>query len=551
VTASHRQQRPGGREAAPSTGTIGDDAPAVGMRGIVKRYDAVLANDHIDFDLRAREIHALLGENGAGKTTLMNILYGLVRPDSGTIAVAGREVSIRSPQDATALGIGMVHQHFMLVPTLTVAENVVLGERGGLRLSRSELERVGRRIEELGSRYGLGVPARAFVSQLSVGEQQRVEILRAMHRDARIVILDEPTASLAPGEVDQLLGRLRAMAADGAAIVLITHHLSEVMAFADRITVLRRGRRVATVRPEETSLAELARMMVGRDVTLATFLEEVEAGGEAAESSAEVSGPGAAQPVLELRELRVTGSRGLEALRGVSLAVRPGEIVAMAGVDGNGQGELEEALCGLRLPSGGTVELAGEEVTGRRTADLLRAGMGVIPSDRYRRALILELSVADNLVVDRIDRPPFGGRASISPRAILDHANRLIARFRITVPGPTMPVRTLSGGNSQRVVLARVFSAEPVFLLAAQPTRGLDVGGIEFVWRQLRAQRDAGIGVLLISNDLDEVLALADRCYVLYRGRLVGEWPRARFDREAIGLAMGGGHVPDDGEEGS
>jgi simple sugar transport system ATP-binding protein len=521
------------------------------MRGIVKRFDSVLANDHIDLDVRAGEIHALLGENGAGKTTLMNVLYGLVRPDEGTIAVAGRQVSIRSPQDATALGIGMVHQHFMLVPTITVAENVVLGERGGLRLSRSELERVERRIEELGTRYGLEVPARAFVWQLSVGERQRVEILRAMHRDARIVILDEPTTSLAPSEVDQLLGRLRAMAAGGAAVVLITHHLSEVMAFADRITVLRRGRRVATVRPEETSVAELARRMVGRDVKLAAFLQEVETGGETAELTAEVSGPGPSRPVLELRELRVPGSRGVEALRGVSLEVRPREIVAIAGVDGNGQGELEEALCGLQMPSGGTVELAGEDVTGRRTAELLRAGMGVIPSDRYRRGLILEMSVADNLVVDRIDRPPFGGRAWISPRAILAHATRLISRFRIKVPGAAMPVRTLSGGNSQRVVLARVFSAEPVLLLAAQPTRGLDVGGIEFVWGQLRSHRDGGVGILLISNDLDEVLALADRCFVLYRGRLVGEWPRTRFDREAIGLAMGGGIIRDGGEEGS
>jgi ABC-type uncharacterized transport system ATPase subunit len=527
------------QQVDPLSADPGDDRFVVAMRSISKHFEDVVANSEVDFDLREREIHALLGENGAGKTTLMNILYGLIRPDDGTIFVRGRNAPIRSPQDAIALGIGMVHQHFMLVPTLTVAENMILGEKGGLPLTRSDFRAVKARVDELGARYGLSVPADAYVWQLSVGEQQRVEILRALYRNARILILDEPTATLAPNEVEQVLEKLKAMARDGASIVIITHHLDEVMAFADRITVLRRGSHVATVLPAHTSTGELARLMVGRDVSLAKFVVE-QAEGRVVEEDHETAPVEAGRKVLEVRGLSATSDRGTEALRDVSFDVAEGEIVAIAGVEGNGQSELEEVLAGLRAPLQGVIRLQGRDVTGAKPSALLRWGVGFIPSDRYRRGLIGQLSVAENLVLDRIDRRPFGNRLFLRPRAILANATRLIHDFAIKVSGPTQLAGKLSGGNTQRVVLARVFTGTPRLLLAAQPTRGLDVGAIEFVWEQLRARREAGVAVLLISTDLEEVLALADRCDVMYKGQLVRSWARSELDRDAVGLAMGG-----------
>jgi ABC-type uncharacterized transport system ATPase subunit len=527
------------QQVEPLSADPGDDRFVVAMRGISKHFGDVVANTEVDFDLREREIHALLGENGAGKTTLMNILYGLIRPDDGTIFVRGRNAPIRSPQDAIALGIGMVHQHFMLVPTLTVAENMILGERGGLPLTRSGFRAVKARVDELGARYGLSVPADAHVWQLSVGEQQRVEILRALYRNARILILDEPTATLAPNEVEQVLEKLKAMARDGASIVIITHHLDEVMAFADRITVLRRGTHVATVLPAQTSTGELARLMVGRDVSLAKFVVE-QAEGRVVEEGHEPPPVEARSKVLEVRGLSATSDRGTEALRDVSFDVAAGEIVAIAGVEGNGQSELEEVLAGLRSSLQGVIRLQDRDVTGAKPSALLRWGVGFIPSDRYRRGLIRQLSVAENLVLDRIDRRPFGSRLLLRPRAILANATRLIRDFAIKVSGPTQLAGKLSGGNTQRVVLARVFTGTPRLLLAAQPTRGLDVGAIEFVWEQLRARREAGVAILLISTDLEEVLALADRCHVMYKGQLVRSWARSELDRDAVGLAMGG-----------
>jgi ABC-type uncharacterized transport system ATPase subunit len=520
-----------------------DDRLVVAMHGISKRFGDVVANSEVDFDLREGEIHALLGENGAGKTTLMNILYGLIRSDDGTIVVRDRPAVIRSPQDAIALGIGMVHQHFMLVPTLTVAENMILGEKGSLPLTRADFRAVKARVGELGDRYGLSVPAEAFVWQLSVGEQQRVEILRALYRDARILILDEPTATLAPSEVEQVLDKLKVMARDGASIVIITHHLDEVMACADRITVLRKGRHVATVLPAETSTGELAKLMVGRDVSLAKFVVE-QAEGRALEEEQEAPSLDAGSKVLGVRGLSATSDRGTEAIRDVSLEVAQGEIVAIAGVEGNGQSELEEVLAGLRPPLEGEIWLEGRDVTGAKPSALLHWGVGFIPSDRYRRGLIRQLSVAENLVLDRIDRPPFGSRLLLRPRAILANATRLIRDFAIKVSDPAQSAGKLSGGNTQRVVLARVFTGTPRLLLAAQPTRGLDVGAIEFVWEQLRARRDAGVAILLISTDLEEVLALADRCYVMYKGELVSHWARSELDRDAVGLAMGGALQP-------
>jgi general nucleoside transport system ATP-binding protein len=386
---------------------------------------------------------------------------------------------------------------------------------------------------ELGAHNGLEVAPDALVWQLSVGEQQRAEILRALSRDTRILILDEPTASLTPNEVTPLLDKLRGMADQGAAVVLITHHLDEVMGCADRITVLRNGRRVATTRPADTSTRELARLMVGRDVGLVSVLT-----GD--EPEPDHAGAAERAPVLAVSGLTATGARELPAVRDASLEVRAGEIVAVAGVEGNGQSELEEALFGLRPPEAGSVRLDGTDVTGMRPELLAKRGLGFVPSDRYRRGVVRALSIADNLVIDRIDRTPFAGRFSLHPRAILEAAGDLIRRFDIRPAAPRQRAGTLSGGNAQRVVLARALSGDLRVLIAAQPTRGLDVGAIGFVWDQLRAQRDAGVGVLLISTDLDEVFALADRCYVMYRGGLAGPWPRDAFDREEFGLAMGG-----------
>jgi ABC-type uncharacterized transport system ATPase subunit len=507
---------------------------SVSMSGIAKRFGPVEALAGVDLELRPGEIHALLGENGAGKTTLMNVLYGMFGPDEGTVALNGAEVHFRSPHDAIAARVGMVHQHFMLVPTLTVAENMVLGERGGPLLRKRELAAVSARLRELAERYGLEVDPNARVWQLSVGEQQRVEILRALYRDARVLILDEPTASLTPHETERLFPKLRAFAAEGAAIVFITHHLEDVIDWADRITVLRRGERVGTLRPQESSAAELARMMVGRDVRLMRVVA-----GEVPVATPKGSSIEAA-PALTVDGLQVDGDRGAPALRDLSFSVAPGEILAIAGVEGNGQPELEEALFGLRGVAAGRVALDGRDVTRAEPAERMRLGLGLVPSDRYRRGVIRELSVADNLALDRIGQPPFGTELRLDRKAIARQATELIERFSIRVSGPDQLAGTMSGGNAQRLVLARTLSRELRCLVAAQPTRGLDVGAIEFVREQLVAARDRGVAILLISTDLDELMSMADRCCVIYRGRLVGDWPREELDRDQIGLAMGG-----------
>jgi ABC-type uncharacterized transport system ATPase subunit len=507
---------------------------SVTMRGIVKRFGPVEALRGVELDLRPGEIHALLGENGAGKTTLMNVLYGMFPSDSGTIAVGGREIRLSSPHEAIAAGIGMVHQHFKLVPTLTVAQNMVLGERGGPLLRKRDLAAVSARVDELARRYGLAVDPAASVWQLSVGEQQRVEIVRALYRDARVLILDEPTATLTPVETERLFPKLRALAAEGAAIVFITHHLEDVIRWADRITVLRRGERVGTLRPSESSTEELARMMVGRDVKLMRVVA-----GEAP-VAAPRDGAAPAAPVLTVSGLRVAGDRGETALNDVSLSVAGGEILAVAGVEGNGQPELEEALFGLRALDTGSVTLDGRDVTEATPAHRMRLGLGLVPSDRYRRGLVRELSVADNLTFDQLGKAPFGSELRVDRKAIASRAQELIERFSIQVSGPSQLAGTLSGGNAQRLVLARTLSRELRCLVAAQPTRGLDVGAIEFVWEQLAAARERGVAILLISTDLDEVMSMADRCCVIYRGRLVAEWRREELDRERVGLAMGG-----------
>ena len=533
-----------------SPSATGDARPVVAMQGMVKRFDGIEALAGVDFELMPGEIHGLLGENGAGKTTLMNILDGLVTPDAGTISIRGECVELHSPQDAIAHGIGMVHQHFMLVPTLTVAENMILGERTGAFVPRRRVRAVEQQIQEAAQRFGLAVDPRSPVWQLSVGQQQRVEILRALYRNARILILDEPTATLTPIETEQLMPRLRALADEGASVVFITHHLAEVLAWTDRITVLRRGKRVATLQPGQTSVRELARIMVGRDVALtAVGVEETSEGISPAGDRRSTGGDEPADAVLAVRNLEARSDKGTVALHALSFTARRGEIAAIAGVEGNGQAELEEVLFGLRPAAAGSVLLAGQDVAALTPGERLDRGLGIVPSDRYRRGLIDALSVAENLVLDRIGEEPFGKR-TVRRKAIWTYGLELIARFSIRVSGPGQSAGTLSGGNAQRVVLARTMSRELRCLIAAQPTRGLDVGSTEFVWSQLDSARKAGVAILLISTDLDEVLAIADRCLVLYQGRLIASWQRAELGRERIGLAMGGVVEPSDRPEG-
>jgi len=515
-----------------------DGNPAVEMHAIVKRFGELVAVDGVDFELRRGEIHALLGENGAGKTTLMNILYGLERPDEGSITVDGLPATLHSPHDAIDRGIGMVHQHFKLVPRLTVTENVILGVSTDRGMRLPDLRATGIEILALGDRYGLPVSPDTQVRDLSVGEQQRVEIVRALYRGAQVLVLDEPTASLTPLEVEQLIDNLRGLTAHGTSVVIITHHLDEVMSAADRVTVLRRGRKVDTMAARDTNQRELARMMVGRDVGILLAGEH-----GVDRPPPKVAGP----PVLELQRLSsrhraADGSEtdvGRDHERGftdVDLVVRGGEIVTIAGVQGNGQTELEEALLGLRHTVAGRYLVESRDVTNAPPRRLLAADIGFVHSDRYRRGMIRDLPISQNLVYDRIDRTPFGTRWRIDFRRIAARGRELVQRFSIATRSADVPASTLSGGNAQKVVLARAFASSPRLIVAAQPTRGLDVGAIEFVWNQLRSQRDAGIAVLLITTDMDEVLALSDRCYVMYRGTLT-ETP---VGEERIGLAMGG-----------
>jgi ABC-type uncharacterized transport system ATPase subunit len=546
-----QRDQAGLQDAHSAPPTIEGDGPTVviSMKGIRRSFGDLVALDDVSFDLRRGEIHALLGENGAGKSTLMNVLYGLVSPDRGTIEVDGAQVEIRGPHAAIAHGIGMVHQHFKLVPRLTVAENIVLGDGGERWTPLPDLAEVSRRISELSDRYGLEVPGDSYVWQLSVGQQQRAEILRALYHDARILILDEPTATLTPNEVDALLERLRRMAADGSSIIIITHHLDEVMSSADRITVLRSGKHIATLNASDTSQSDLARLMVGRDLRESALLE---VGAVSADRrQAQATGPA----VLEIQNLtayadpvggpqRAGSGDERVALEDITMQISSGEIVAIAGVQGNGQAELEEVLLGLRDVSSGRIELDGEDLTGATTSHVLASGLGYIPSDRYRYGLISDLAVSENLVIDRVDRSPYGSRFSRNFAAIRENAVALIKSFSIAANSPKTPASTLSGGNAQKVILARSLRSDLSLLLAAQPTRGLDIGAIEFVWDRLRRERDEGLGILLISTDLNEIMALADRCYVLYRGRMT----ESPVDRDSIGLAMGGANLAGNGE---
>ncbi len=517
----------GGRDSCPARPF--SMAAAVELRDITKRFPGVVANDGVCFEAAEGEVHALLGENGAGKSTLSNVLTGLYRPDAGEILLNGTPVSFSSPRDALEAGIGMVHQHFRLVPPFTVAENVILGDhRGEGKKFMVHPRRIERRVAELGERYRIAVDPRARIWQLSLGEQQRVEILKALYREARILILDEPTAVLTPQEAESLFETLRVMAAEGRTIIFISHKLNEVKAVSDRVTVLRDGKAIDTVKTSEATPRSLASLMVGRDVSLA---ERVVRGTELGE------------PVLEVRSLWANGDRGGDALRGVDLTVCAGEIVAIAGVAGNGQRELAETITGMRSATRGEVLVGGQRLRGGDAREAIGAGVAHVPEDRLHTGVAPSLSIASNLVLKsyrgkRIARGPL-----LKLRVIRQHALHLIERYDVRGGGADHPARQLSGGNLQKVVLGREFEGSPRVLVVASPTRGLDVAAIETVHRYLREAAEGYVGVLLISEDLDEILALADRVAVLYEGAIVGERAGATATVEELGLLMAGGRA--------
>jgi simple sugar transport system ATP-binding protein len=496
-------------------------------RGLTKRFPGVVANDAVDVDLHEGEILGLLGENGAGKSTLVKMLYGIYTPDEGEVRVRGEPVRIAEPGDAIAMGIDMVHQHFQLVPPLTVAENIVLGAEP-VRAGFVDLDRAMREVAELSARYGLRVDPAAVVEELSVGVQQRVEILKALYRGAEILILDEPTAVLTPQETDELLQIMRDLAASGVGIIFITHKLREVLAVTDRVTTLRGGRVVGTVDTAQATQASLAEMMVGRTVVL-----RVEKG---------PASPGAV--VLDVAGLVVDDDRRHHAVDGMSLRVRAGEIVGVAGVEGNGQRELVEALAGLRRPRAGRVTIAGTDVTGASPRRISELGVAHIPQDREKDGIVATYSIADNLVLNSYFRSPFARGLRRQFRAVEDHARELVERFDVRTPSVALPASTLSGGNKQKLVVARELSGDNRLVIAAQPTRGVDVGSIEFIHQRLVDQRDAGVAVLLVSAELDEIFGLSDRIVVVYEGRVVADLPVEDATREQVGLLMAGAGHP-------
>ncbi len=490
----------------------------VEMQSITKRFGDLLANDHVNFELRKGEIHALLGENGAGKTTLMRVLYGLYHPDSGVIKVKDRPVVIHSPKDAIQLGIGMVTQHFALVPPLTVAENVVLGYQNSFVLNQAQIEES---VAEAARRFGVEINPKAIVRHLSVGQRQRVEILKALYRNAEILILDEPTAVLIPQEVEALFETLNHLKQEGLSVVFISHKLHEVTQITDRITVLRDGRVVGTVNTTEVTQKEVAAMMVGRETFGVSRIDT------------DTSDP---KPVLEIIDLCANDDKNLPVLKNISFAVSEGEILGIAGVGGNGQKELAETICGVRRPTAGKVLVEGQDVTGKSPSDLTRAGLGRIPEDRHE-GMVIHLTVTENLVLEHLDE--FTRNGMLDHKAIRQYADDLIQKFQIKAK-PNDITRTLSGGNMQKVLLARVLARNPKVIIAPQPTRGLDIGATDYVRQQLLEQRQRGAAILLISEDLDEILALSDRIAVMYEGEIVGTLPASEATPERLGLLMSG-----------
>jgi general nucleoside transport system ATP-binding protein len=494
----------------------GAGAPLIVLHGVTKRFPGVVANDSVDLTLERGEIHALIGENGAGKSTLMRVLYGLYPPDGGHIEVRGEEVRINSPRAALALGIGMVHQHFVLVDRFTVAENIILGAEGG---SLIDLDAAVKEIEEQAKTYGFKLDARRRVEDLSVGEEQRVEILKALYRGVDVLILDEPTAVLTPPETKELFDNLRRLKADGKTIVFISHKLDEVLDIADRITVLRRGKVVGETTPSDASKEKLAEMMVGREVLFRLEKPDVDAG----------------HPVLEVEGLSLRGR-----LHDIDLQVRRGEILGVAGVEGNGQRELAEVLIGLQAPDAGRIVLDGKDITGRSVAENRKQGCAFIPEDRHERGLVLNMTLWENSLLGQQSREAYaGGWGLLDIKKIKKLASRLIKEFDVRARSIGNDAATLSGGNQQKLILARELEGDPRLLIAHQPTRGLDVGAIEFVWKQILEQKEAGRAVLLISAELDEIYELSDRIVTIYEGRITGEYS-PDDPREKVGIGMTG-----------
>lgn len=498
---------------------------SVEMRGIVKRFPGVLANDQVDFDVKSGEVHALLGENGAGKSTLMKILYGMYHPDAGEILINGKPIQISSPMDAIQHGIGMIHQHFMLVPTLTVAENVALGLPSS-RKPFTDIDLVSQKILELGKSYGLRVDPSALVWQLAVGQQQRVEILKALYRGADLLILDEPTAVLTPQEVDELFITLKQMTCEGHALIFISHKLHEVIDISNRVTVLRDGRVVGSTPTAGTSKSQLAQMMVGRELGFRIVKKPTQPG----------------EVKLDIQGIWADSDRGTKSLQGVDLQVFAGEILGLAGVSGNGQRELAEVVSGLRTPTQGKVLLNSTDVSGKSAAAILNLGLSYVPEERMKDGTIRDFTVSENLILREHNRPPYSRSGFLDFRSIARRCAELIKRFNVKTPSQDTPVKNLSGGNIQKLILARELSRKPGVLVAAQPTRGLDIGATNDVHRLLLEQREQGTAILLISEDLDEILALSDRIAVIYEGQIMGVLDQKEANAEDLGLLMAGVH---------
>lgn len=496
------------------------------MKGITKVFPGTIANEDVDFTLLKGETHVLLGENGAGKTTLMNILYGLYQPEKGEIYIKGENVEITNPNDAIKRGIGMVHQHFMLVHNFTVAENIVLGTepRKGLKLDTNKAIKD---VEEIAKKYGFNIDPTAVIEDISVGQQQKVEILKALYRGAEILILDEPTAVLTPQEIEELNIIIDNLKAEGKSVILITHKLKEVMSMSDRVTIIRRGKVTGIVNTKDTSIDELAELMVGRKVKLIVDKKP--------------SNPG--RDILVIEDLHAKDSRGLPAVNGVSLKISGGEILGIAGVDGNGQTEFIEVLTGLRKPESGKIIINDKDVFGKSTREIMDSGLGHIPEDRHKRGLILKYSLFENAILGVQHSAPFSKKGIMDYGKIREYANKIIKEFDVRTPSDEVPASSLSGGNQQKLIVAREISKDPDLLIAAQPTRGVDVGAIEFIHKRLVQERDSGKAVLLVSFELDEILALSDRIAVMYDGKIVGVLNREDADEQKLGVLMAGGSL--------
>ncbi|MCY6483151.1 ABC transporter ATP-binding protein [Clostridium aestuarii] len=496
------------------------------MKGITKVFPGTIANDNVDFNLLKGETHVLLGENGAGKTTLMNILYGLYQPEKGEIYVRGKKVNITNPNEAIKLGVGMVHQHFMLVHNFTVAENIVLGmePKKGVKL---DIIKAIKDVEKLAKKYGFNIDPNSVIEDISVGQQQKVEILKALYRGADILILDEPTAVLTPQEIEELSVIIDNLKSEGKSVILITHKLKEVMKMSDRVTIIRRGKVTGIVETKDTSIDELAELMVGRKVKLVVDKKPCTPG----------------KKVLKIENLQVKDSRGLPSVNGVNLTVRAGEIVGIAGVDGNGQSEFIEALTGLRKCESGTIILKDKNIFSKSPREIIDCGLGHIPEDRHKRGLILKYSLFENSILGMQHKMPFSKRGVMDYKKIREYSQRIIKEFDVRTPSDEVAASALSGGNQQKLIVAREISKDPELLIASQPTRGVDVGAIEFIHKRLVEERDSKKAVLLVSFELDEILALSDRVAVMYDGEIVGVLDRADADEQKLGVLMAGGSL--------